>query len=188
MFSRERHQASHVSCSMSVSCVGRLLRRQNPSLWEKSPKSADRADPFSFELTACVRDATSVMCLSFLSGFLDPLFMSDRSVPSLGRAPMLVYVRPSNEALLRARVLGAQDQCGCPSNPFYRGGSASKKGTWPPPSPSCKTAPLPPTTSHVHSLRCDQYWHRPRRRHAGVQAGAVGEENSVAGTSRLSAA
>ena len=29
--------------------------------------------------------------------------------PSLGRAPMLVYVRPSNEALLRARVPGAQD-------------------------------------------------------------------------------
>ena len=26
---------------------------------------------------------------------------------------MLVYVRPSNEALLRARVPGAQDQRGC---------------------------------------------------------------------------
>ena len=47
--------------------------------------------------------------------------------PSLGRAPMLVYVRPSNEALLRARVPGAQDQHGCPSHPFYRGGSVSKK-------------------------------------------------------------
>ena len=43
---------------------------------------------------------------------------------------MLVYVRPSNEALHRARVPGAQDQRGCSSNPFYRGGSASKKGTW----------------------------------------------------------
>ena len=31
---------------------------------------------------------------------------------------MLVYVRPSNEALLRARVPGAQDQRGRPSNPF----------------------------------------------------------------------
>jgi hypothetical protein len=31
---------------------------------------------------------------------------------------MLVYVRPSNEALLRARVPGAQDQCGCRSTPF----------------------------------------------------------------------
>jgi len=31
---------------------------------------------------------------------------------------MLVYVRPSNEALLRARVPGAQDQCGCPSLPL----------------------------------------------------------------------
>ena len=48
---------------------------------------------------------------------------------------MLVYVRPSNEALRRARVPGAQDQCGCPSNPFIVGGSASKKDTWPPPSP-----------------------------------------------------
>jgi hypothetical protein len=27
---------------------------------------------------------------------------------------MLVYVRPSNEALLRARVPGAQDRHGCP--------------------------------------------------------------------------
>ncbi len=32
---------------------------------------------------------------------------------SLGRTPMLVYVRPSNEALLRLRVPGAQDQRGC---------------------------------------------------------------------------
>ena len=32
--------------------------------------------------------------------------------PSRGRALMLVYVRPSNEALLRARVPGAQDQRG----------------------------------------------------------------------------
>jgi hypothetical protein len=49
---------------------------------------------------------------------------------------MLVYVRPSNEALLRARVPGAQDQRGCPSNPFHRARSASKKGTWPLPSSS----------------------------------------------------
>ena len=48
---------------------------------------------------------------------------------------MLIYVRPSNEALLRARVPGAQGQRGCPSNPFHRGGSASKKGTWPLPTP-----------------------------------------------------
>jgi hypothetical protein len=46
---------------------------------------------------------------------------------------MLVYVLPSNEALLRARVPGAQDQRGYPSNPFYRGGSVSKKdGCLPP--------------------------------------------------------
>ena len=43
---------------------------------------------------------------------------------------MLVYVRPLNEALLRARVPGAQDQHGSPPNPFHRARSASKKGTW----------------------------------------------------------
>jgi hypothetical protein len=44
---------------------------------------------------------------------------------------MLVYVRPSNEALLRARVPGAQDQCGCPSHHSYRARSTSKECTWP---------------------------------------------------------
>jgi hypothetical protein len=43
---------------------------------------------------------------------------------------MLIYVRPSNEALLRARVPGAQDQRECPSNLFHRGGFASKKDGW----------------------------------------------------------
>ena len=41
-----------------------------------------------------------------------------RTIKKIGRAPMLVYVRPSNEALLRARVPGAQDQQGCPSIPL----------------------------------------------------------------------
>ena len=40
---------------------------------------------------------------------------------------MLFYVRPSNEALLRARVPGAQDQRGYPSKHSYRARSASKK-------------------------------------------------------------
>jgi hypothetical protein len=40
---------------------------------------------------------------------------------------MLVYVRPSNEALLRTRVPGAQDQRGCPSHHSHRARSASKK-------------------------------------------------------------
>ena len=35
-----------------------------------------------------------------------------------GRAPMLLLLRPSNEALLRARVPGAREQCGCPAAPF----------------------------------------------------------------------
>ena len=37
--------------------------------------------------------------------------------------------------LLRARVPGAQDQRGCPSHPSDRARSASKKGTWPLPTP-----------------------------------------------------
>jgi hypothetical protein len=45
--------------------------------------------------------------------------------PSHGRTPMLVYVRPSNEALLRARVPGAQDHMGALPILIYRGGSAS---------------------------------------------------------------
>ena len=52
---------------------------------------------------------------------------------------MLVCVRPSNEALLRARVPGAQDQHGCPPI-LYRARSASKKGTWPLPSPPLAAA------------------------------------------------
>ena len=42
---------------------------------------------------------------------------------------MLVYVRPSNEALLRARVPGAQDQRGCPSHPSDRARFASTGDT-----------------------------------------------------------
>ena len=48
---------------------------------------------------------------------------------------MLVQVRPSNEALLRARVPGAQDHVGVLPSP-HRARSASKKGTWAPPHPS----------------------------------------------------
>ena len=40
---------------------------------------------------------------------------------------MLVKVRPSNEALLRARVPGAQDQRGCPSNAFLSWGLCEQK-------------------------------------------------------------
>jgi len=47
-------------------------------------------------------------------------------LPEPFSSPMLVYVWPSNEALLRARVPGAQDQRGCPSHPFHREASASK--------------------------------------------------------------
>jgi|CXWL01.1.fsa_nt_gi hypothetical protein len=67
---------------------------------------------------------------------------------SLGRALMLVYVRPSNEALLRARVPGAQDQRGCPSHPFHSARSASKKGTWPLPPHLSEATPCASTEDH----------------------------------------
>ena len=35
-----------------------------------------------------------------------------------GRAPRLLQLRPSNEALRRARVPGAREQCGCPATPL----------------------------------------------------------------------
>ena len=55
---------------------------------------------------------------------------------------MLVLLRPSNEALLRARVPGAQDQRGCPSNPFHRARSASKKDGLAAPFPSFQACSL----------------------------------------------
>jgi len=44
---------------------------------------------------------------------------------------MLVYVRPSNEALLRARVPGAQDQRGCPSHLLLSFSPLHPLGEWP---------------------------------------------------------
>ena len=70
---------------------------------------------------------------------------------------MLVYVRPSNEALLRARVPGAQDQRGCPSNLFYRGGSASKKNGLPTPSHHSEAARCASTEDlRLHPLLCSR--------------------------------
>jgi hypothetical protein len=84
---------------------------------------------------------------------------------------MLVEVRPSNEALLRARVPGAQDQRGCLSSLFHRARSASKKGTWPYPHHHLEAArcasiedhqapssplflPIHPLTAHIHPGCC----------------------------------
>ena len=80
---------------------------------------------------------------------------------------MLVYVRPSNEALLRARVPEAQDQRGCPSNPFYRGGSASKKNGLPAPSHSseaarCASTGIVPATPYKGIVRCGLAWDKAR--------------------------
>jgi hypothetical protein len=59
----------------------------------------------------------AVLYCAHLTSAIDPIDLSTLACfPSRGRAPMLVYVRPSNEALLRARVPGAQDQRGCPSS------------------------------------------------------------------------
>ena len=60
---------------------------------------------------------------------------------SLGRATMLVYVWPSNEALLRERVPGAQDEPGGLSNHFDRGALANKKDGL--------AAPSPPPSSSI---------------------------------------
>jgi len=65
---------------------------------------------------------------------------------------MLVNVRPSNEALPRARVPGAQDQRGCPSHLLYRGGSASKKNGLPVPSHSSEAARSASTLFFLHFL------------------------------------
>ena len=54
--------------------------------------------------------------------------------------------QPPRYSLLRARVPGAQDQRGCPSHPFHRARSASKKNTWPLPSPHFNVSGL---TSHA---------------------------------------
>ena len=71
---------------------------------------------------------------------------------------MLVYVRPLNEALLRARVPGAQDQHGSPPNPFHRARSASKKGAWPLPllllRPRVARARRAPSRSCTLRLHC----------------------------------
>jgi hypothetical protein len=45
-------------------------------------------------------------------------------------APVLVLLRPSSEALLRARAPGARDQYGCRSHSLHRARSASKKDAW----------------------------------------------------------
>jgi hypothetical protein len=81
---------------------------------------------------------------------------------------MLVYVRPSNEALLRARVPGAQDQHGCPSHSFHRARSASKKGTWPlllHPSASERIEGVPREVLRQKASRfrrpCRANWHAP---------------------------
>jgi hypothetical protein len=79
---------------------------------------------------------------------------------------MLVYVRPSNEALLRARVPGAQDQRGCPSNPFHRARSASKKGTWPLP-------PHPSEAARCASTEDHQAPSPPLLREQGISTGVI---------------
>ena len=61
---------------------------------------------------------------------------------------MVVYLRPSNEALLRVRVPRAQDPHGGPSHPVSRARAASKEGIWPlPPLVSCAGVGLD-ATSH----------------------------------------
>ena len=72
-------------------------------------------------------------------------------------------MRPSNEALLRARVPGAQDQRGCSSNPFHRARSASKKGTW-----SLSLRSPFPEFHHAIPRRTGQF--HPVRRQGGTRS------------------
>ncbi len=78
---------------------------------------------------------------------------------------MLVYVRPSNEALLRARVPGAQDQRGCPSIPFIvRVLRARKAPGHSGPLPSCfeRIAGLPrhsPTHTYFQAASTERGFH-----------------------------
>ena len=86
--------------------------------------------------------------------------------PSPGGAPMLVYVRPSNEALLRSRVPGAQDQRGCPSNPFHRGAPRARRA------PGRSLSPLP-------SLPISLFGGRPGRSstaHVAIESHEAGSE------------
>ncbi len=54
-----------------------------------------------------------------------------------GRAPMLVPLRPSNEHILIVRVPGAQDQCGCPPNPFIVGALRAQRAVGRSPASNC---------------------------------------------------
>ena len=60
---------------------------------------------------------------------------------------MLVPLRPSNEHILIVRVPGAQDQCGCPSNPFIVG-ACEQEGWLSAPSHPSATARCASTEDH----------------------------------------
>jgi hypothetical protein len=64
---------------------------------------------------------------------------------------MVVYVRPSNEALLRARVPGAQDHHGCLSNLFIVGALPARRTVLPAPYPTFLTLLVPQTRGSAQS-------------------------------------
>jgi hypothetical protein len=69
-----KRKTQGLSCLLSEECK---LRRQAHTQAEsftvgERPNSANQAAPFSFRLRARAPDATGLMCVSFLSGFLDP--------------------------------------------------------------------------------------------------------------------
>ena len=146
------------SCQLS-DLLALQLRESNEVLLFPSPHH----QPQTFLHCAHRTIMIDLIDLSKLACFLSP-----------GRAPMLVNMRPSNEALLRARVPGAQDQRWCLSSHFHRARSASKKGTWPYPphhfeatrcaSTGDPQAPSPPLFLLIqpphctHSSRMSQKW------------------------------
>ena len=85
----------------------------SPSLLQTSTKGSGQGCPLLRALSdhSFIVGALRVRRMMWLLSL--PSKLTHFTLP--GRAPVLVYVRPSNEALLRARVPGAQDQHGCPS-------------------------------------------------------------------------
>ncbi len=120
----ERYTCSLQACSFSLSGWGLIdlpLRATfapaHPLARRDAPLAQARA--FQFFMPFLEGAAKAVLYCTHRTSIIlliDPSKLT--CVFSPGRAPMLVYVRPSNEALLRARVPGAQDQRGCHSIPF----------------------------------------------------------------------
>ena len=105
-----------LSCLLSEECK---LRRQAPTQAEsftvrKTSHSANRAAPFSSHLRVRAPDATGLMCLSFLVGFLDPLETAQQEKVSRHLDAIRTWPSASNGGLSCPPVL-LSDAVGCES-------------------------------------------------------------------------